>query len=83
MPIFINNVSPQGMIIDPVGEKEKAAILEESAALTQRVEQGAWLPPVASSSLEFQEWRQRFVCRATQSLPAEFAAKTSESSYLN
>jgi len=39
MPIFINNVSPQGMIIDPVGEKEKAAILQESAALTQRVEQ--------------------------------------------
>jgi len=39
MPIFINNVSPQGMIIDPVGEKEKAAILEESAELTQRVEQ--------------------------------------------
>lgn len=39
MPIFVNNVSPQGMIIDPVGEKEKAAILEESAGLTQRVEQ--------------------------------------------
>jgi len=39
MPVFINNVSPQGMMIVPVGEKEKAAILEESATLTTRVEQ--------------------------------------------
>lgn len=37
-PVFINNVSPQGMMIVPVGEKEKATILEDSTALTTRVE---------------------------------------------
>jgi hypothetical protein len=36
--VFMNKVGPDGMIIVPVGQKEKEAILTESQSLTERLE---------------------------------------------
>jgi hypothetical protein len=36
--VFMNKVGPDGMIIVPVGQKEKEAILAESRSLTERLE---------------------------------------------
>ena len=36
--VFINRVGPDGMIIVPVGQKEREAILSERQALTEQVE---------------------------------------------
>jgi hypothetical protein len=36
--VFMNKVGPDGMIIVPVGQKEKEAILAESQSLTERLE---------------------------------------------
>jgi hypothetical protein len=50
--LFMNKVGPDGMIIVPVGQKEKETILTESRSLTERVEKliGYKAPPPAAQS---------------------------------
>jgi hypothetical protein len=45
--VFINRVGPDGMIIVPIGEKERAAVAAESRALIEEVERtiGYLAPP--------------------------------------
>jgi hypothetical protein len=37
-PVFMNKVGPDGMIIVPVGQKERETIVDESRSLTERLE---------------------------------------------
>ena len=44
-PVFINRVGPDGMMIVPVGEQERAAIAAESQALVEQVERSIGYQP--------------------------------------
>lgn len=44
-PVFMNRVGPDGMMIVPVGEKERAAIVAESQALVEQVERSIGYQP--------------------------------------
>ena len=42
--VFINRVGPEGMMIVPVGQKERDAIVAESQSLTERLERAIGVP---------------------------------------
>jgi hypothetical protein len=42
--VFINRVGPEGMMIVPVGQKERDAIVAESQSLTLQLERAIGVP---------------------------------------
>ena len=47
---FINKVGPHGMMIVPIGEKERDAIISQSQALREKFEQQIGYTPSSSAA---------------------------------